>query len=111
MTNVARHAQASTLGVMINAGRDRLTIDVSDDGVGLHQSARRSGLANLSDRAHRRGGTLSGEPGARTSSAAMVDSAVAGPAFRPSIVDRSTLAGRVSERRGLVTPIRQEAQP
>ena len=28
MTNVAWHAQASTLGVMINAGRDRLTIDV-----------------------------------------------------------------------------------
>jgi hypothetical protein len=42
----------------------------------------------------------------------MVDSVVAGPAFRPAIVDRSTLAGRVSERRGwLVTTIRQEAQP
>jgi two-component system, NarL family, sensor histidine kinase DevS len=59
MTNAARHAQASTLGVMINAGRNRLTVDVSDDGVGLHESARRSGLANLRDRAHRRGGTLS----------------------------------------------------
>jgi two-component system, NarL family, sensor histidine kinase DevS len=59
MTNAARHAQASTLRVMINADADRLTIDVSDDGVGLHESARRSGLANLRDRAHRRGGTLS----------------------------------------------------
>jgi hypothetical protein len=41
----------------------------------------------------------------------MVDSVAAGPAFRPAIVDRSTLAGWVSERRGLVTTIRQEAQP
>ena len=41
----------------------------------------------------------------------MVDPVVAGPAFRPAIVDRSTLYGRVSERRGLVTTIRQEAQP
>ena len=30
----------------------------------------------------------------------MVDSVVAEPAFRPAIVDRSTLAGRMSERRG-----------
>jgi hypothetical protein len=44
----------------------------------------------------------------------MVDSAAdvaKDPAFRPAIVDRSTLAGRVSERRELVTTIRQEAQP
>jgi hypothetical protein len=34
-----------------------------------------------------------------------------GPAFRPAIVDRSTLAGRVPEQRELVTTIRQEVQP
>jgi hypothetical protein len=32
-------------------------------------------------------------------------------AFRPAIVDRSTLAGRVSERRGLSQHSRQEVQP
>ena len=58
MTNVARHAQASTLRVTINADTDQLTVDVSDDGVGLGDSARRSGLANLKNRAHSRGGTL-----------------------------------------------------
>jgi signal transduction histidine kinase len=41
MINAARHAEASTLRVMINAGTDRLTIDVSDDGIGLQESARR----------------------------------------------------------------------
>jgi signal transduction histidine kinase len=58
MTNVARHAQASRLRVTIQADTDRLTVEVSDDGVGLGDSARRSGLANLRSRAHSRGGTL-----------------------------------------------------
>jgi signal transduction histidine kinase len=58
MTNVARHAQASTLRVTIKADTDRLTVDVSDDGVGMGDNARRSGLANLRNRAHNHGGTL-----------------------------------------------------
>jgi signal transduction histidine kinase len=57
MVNVARHAQASTLRVTIGANTD-LTVDVSDDGVGLRENARRGGLSNLSNRAHSRGGTL-----------------------------------------------------
>jgi signal transduction histidine kinase len=61
MTNVARHAQASTLRVTIKADTDRLIVDVSDDGVGIGDSARRSGLANLNNRAQRRGGTLTVE--------------------------------------------------
>jgi signal transduction histidine kinase len=61
MTNVARHAQASTLRVTIKADTDRLIVDVSDDGVGIGDSARRSGLANLKNRAQRRGGTLTVE--------------------------------------------------
>jgi signal transduction histidine kinase len=58
MTNVARHAEASTLRVTIGADADRLTVDVSDDGVGLRDNPRRSGLANLRNRADSRGGTL-----------------------------------------------------
>jgi signal transduction histidine kinase len=58
MTNVARHAQAATLRVTIGADTDQLTVEVSDDGVGLRENARRSGLANLRNRAHGRGGTL-----------------------------------------------------
>jgi signal transduction histidine kinase len=58
LTNVARHAQASTLRLTIGADADQLTVDVSDDGVGLRDKARRSGLANLRNRAHSRGGRL-----------------------------------------------------
>jgi signal transduction histidine kinase len=58
MTNVARHAEASTLRVTIGADTDRLTVDISDDGVGLRDNPRRSGLANLRNRADSRGGTL-----------------------------------------------------
>jgi len=58
MTNVARHAEASTLRVTIGADTDRLTVDISDDGVGLRDNPRRSGLANLRNRAESRGGTL-----------------------------------------------------
>jgi two-component system, NarL family, sensor histidine kinase DevS len=58
MTNVARHAEASTMRVTIRADTDRLTVDVSDDGVGLRDNPRRSGLANLRSRADSRGGTL-----------------------------------------------------
>ncbi len=58
LTNVARHAEASsvTLGIAVD---DLLTIEVVDDGIGLPDgSIRRSGLANLEDRARRRWGTF-----------------------------------------------------
>jgi signal transduction histidine kinase len=58
LTNVARHAQASTLRVSIGADPDQLTVDVIDDGVGLRDNRRRSGLVNLRNRADSRGGTL-----------------------------------------------------
>ena len=77
MTNVARHAEASTLRVTIGADTDRLTVDISDDGVGLRDNPRRSGLANLRNRAAQPGWHVDpGEPGTRRSSAAMVDPAV-----------------------------------
>jgi len=44
--------------ITIDAVACQLTVDVSDDGVGIGDSARRSGLANLKNRAHSRGGTL-----------------------------------------------------
>lgn len=60
MTNVAWHAQAFTLGRDDQRRQGPPDHRCATMGwVGLHQSARRSGLANLSDRAHRRGGTLS----------------------------------------------------
>ena len=76
MTNVARHAQASTMRVTIGADTDQLTVDVSDDGVGLRDNARRSGLANLRNRAHSRDGTLTLENQEQGGSSVAIDSAV-----------------------------------
>jgi signal transduction histidine kinase len=58
MTNVVRHAKATTVAVSVAAATDRLRIQVIDDGIGMPNGGRRSGLANLADRAARLGGTF-----------------------------------------------------
>jgi signal transduction histidine kinase len=58
LTNVAKHAQATKIRVRVQADGQRLTLTVTDNGVGLGQSTRRSGLANLNRRAERHGGEL-----------------------------------------------------
>ena len=65
VTNVVRHAGASRITVPVETGRE-LAVVVTDDGRGLPAVTARSGLANLADRAERRGGRLdlaSGPPG------------------------------------------------
>ena len=65
LTNTARHAHASAVEVAIIATAQRLTLEVRDDGVGIGDTDRRSGLAHLQHRAERHGGTLDlGPPGA-----------------------------------------------
>ena len=59
LTNVARHAQASKIRVRIQADGQHLAITVTDNGIGLGHSTRRSGLANLHRRAERYGGDFS----------------------------------------------------
>lgn len=59
LTNCARHAHASRVDLDISATATRLTIDVLDDGVGIGATTRRSGLANLRERAERLDGSLS----------------------------------------------------
>lgn len=58
LTNTARHAHASGVDVDVAATTTELSLDVTDDGVGLGDSSRRSGLANLRRRAEHHGGTL-----------------------------------------------------
>lgn len=58
LTNVARHARAGVVEVELTATTSKLCLEVTDDGVGIGQTARRSGLANLRERAKRRGGSL-----------------------------------------------------
>jgi two-component system, NarL family, sensor histidine kinase DevS len=58
LANAAKHARASRVDVSVEAGRD-LVLTVRDNGVGLPgNSSRRSGLANLSERAAETGGTM-----------------------------------------------------
>jgi signal transduction histidine kinase len=56
LSNVARHADADSATVELIATADRLAVVVSDDGVGIGDTGRRSGTANLAARAERRGG-------------------------------------------------------
>jgi signal transduction histidine kinase len=62
LTNIARHAAASSTDVDVNATPGRLTLTVRDDGIGIGDTTRRSGLANMRRRAERHGGALSIEP-------------------------------------------------
>ena len=57
VTNVVRHAKAASVSVSVTAA-ERLRIDVTDDGIGIPEGGRRSGLANLADRAAGLGGSL-----------------------------------------------------
>jgi len=57
LSNAARHARASRVDVSVHAGAD-LIVTVSDDGTGMGSAGRRSGLANLAERARQLGGTL-----------------------------------------------------
>jgi signal transduction histidine kinase len=58
LSNVARHAAAGTVEVRVTVADDRLVLDVVDDGRGLGDPARRSGLNNMARRAQRHGGQL-----------------------------------------------------
>jgi signal transduction histidine kinase len=58
LTNVARHAAASHVEVGLAASAGQARLEICDDGVGLGEITRRSGLANLRDRAEKHGGTL-----------------------------------------------------
>ena len=60
VTNVAKHAQATRLDVELSVDLGQVSVDVSDNGVGLGviENPRRSGLDNLRRRAEIWGGTL-----------------------------------------------------
>ncbi len=59
LTNVARHARATRVHVSVDVDEHRLAVVVTDDGVGIGSSARRSGRANLLQRAEQFGGHFS----------------------------------------------------
>lgn len=58
LSNAVRHAQASTVSVVLQIIDDHLALTVSDDGVGIPESVSRSGLDNLRKRAEAMGGSF-----------------------------------------------------
>jgi signal transduction histidine kinase len=64
LSNVARHAAATSASVSITADPAEVELVVTDNGKGLPTSGRRSGLANLARRASDLGGEFSAAAGA-----------------------------------------------
>ncbi|MYS19284.1 Histidine kinase [Streptomyces sp. DvalAA-14] len=87
LSNVSRHARATTTGVSFAVASGTLTVTVSDNGVGMPAGSRRSGLDNLAVRAERHGGTMDirsgAEGGTRLVWRVPVARADTGPAEKP----------------------------
>jgi len=59
LSNAARHAAATQVDVTVDVSADRmLTVQVTDNGIGIPADGRRSGLRNLTARADKLGGQL-----------------------------------------------------
>jgi signal transduction histidine kinase len=68
LSNAARHAEASSVSVIVRVAGPDVVLEIVDDGRGLGDVSRSSGLSNLSDRAQGLGGSFEvrSEPGAGT---------------------------------------------
>lgn len=62
LSNAARHARATHVSVTLGVRGDLLTLRVEDDGVGIPEGGRRSGLRNMAGRAAALGGTFEVRP-------------------------------------------------
>jgi signal transduction histidine kinase len=62
LSNVARHARATTVRVTVDVGDGRLAVHVTDNGVGADGGQARGGLVNLRERATGHGGTFEVSP-------------------------------------------------
>ncbi|MFJ2578209.1 GAF domain-containing protein [Kitasatospora aureofaciens] len=58
LSNTARHAEAGRVEVVLQAVGGRVVLTVQDNGVGIPEQGRRSGLRNLAERAGTLGGTF-----------------------------------------------------
>ncbi|MEV1172750.1 GAF domain-containing protein [Nonomuraea sp. NPDC049784] len=57
LSNVVRHSRATRADVLVEVAAAGLSLVVTDNGVGLGEGGRRSGLRNIEERAARLGGT------------------------------------------------------
>jgi signal transduction histidine kinase len=68
LANTAKHSHATEVGVSVRHDRDRIVVEVTDDGIGGATTAGGSGLRGLADRIEALGGrfTVSSPPGRGT---------------------------------------------
>ena len=68
LSNTSRHAQATTVSVVVAVAGDDVVLTVRDDGRGLPEAPVESGMHNMRERAERLGGrlTLESAPGSGT---------------------------------------------
>jgi signal transduction histidine kinase len=57
LSNCARHAHATSVTVVVALLNGRLMLTITDDGIGIRDTTRSSGLTNMRRRAERHGGT------------------------------------------------------
>jgi signal transduction histidine kinase len=62
LSNVERHASATAVTVGIQVTGGRLTLTVTDDGVGVEPARARGGLVNMRERAEKHGGQFEIRP-------------------------------------------------
>ena len=62
LSNIARHAHASSATIVVTVSTDRFTLEAMDDGCGIPPTSHHSGLANLHRRAQHHGGILTLTP-------------------------------------------------
>jgi signal transduction histidine kinase len=74
LANVAKHASASRVRIVVSGNGGRLEVEIEDDGVGGVDLNRGSGLRGLADRVETLGGTLTvvSPPGGGTSLTAVI---------------------------------------
>jgi signal transduction histidine kinase len=61
LSNIVRHARARRVDVVMDVGDD-LVLKIEDDGVGIPETGRRSGLRNMAERAESLGGSFATRP-------------------------------------------------
>ena len=57
LSNASRHAEATKVEVLLAAG-DGISLTIADDGRGIDGEIVEGGLANMRERAHKHGGTM-----------------------------------------------------
>ena len=62
LSNAVRHAEASAVSVTVSVEATRVSVVVTDNGVGCDPAAARGGLINLRERAERHGGAFEVRP-------------------------------------------------